>query len=404
MNASSNSHFLDHLRSEALGLPESGIVEVMNIGRNRQGLIPLWVGEGDVPTPEFICDAAQASLRAGETFYTYQRGIPDLRSAIADYCTRIYGELHGKPFSPERFFVTIGGMHAIQTAVRMIAGGGDEILVPTPAWPNFAGALIAAGARPVDVPMVLAERNGQAANWFLNSDDLERVVTPATRGIIINSPSNPTGWTATRAELQQILDFARARNIWIIADEIYGRIVYDGTRAPSFHDIMQPDDKIMFVQTLSKNWAMTGWRIGWLEAPPEMGQIIENLIQFSSSGVPVATQRAAIAALNQGEAFVAAQLVKLRGNRALICDALKGARGVHFAMPAGAFYLFCRIDGAEDTRKLAFELIEQANLGVAPGSAFGTGAEAYIRICFARKPEDMIEVARRLRQWLGQRD
>eukprot|EP01037_Dinobryon_pediforme_P006999 gene6999-7068_t len=402
MNVPPKTHFFQNLRTEALGLPESGIVEVMNIGRNRQGLIPLWVGESDVPTPDFICEAHHASLQAGETFYTYQRGIPDLRAAIADYCTRIYGELHGKPFSPERFFVTIGGMHAIQTAVRMIAGHGDEILVPTPAWPNFAGALIAAGAKPVDVPMVLAERNGEAANWFLNIDDLQAAVTPTTRGIIINSPSNPTGWTATREELQQILDFARAHNIWIIADEIYGRIVYNGTRAPSFHDIMRPDDRIMFVQTFSKNWAMTGWRIGWLEAPPELGQIIENLVQFSSSGVPVATQRAAIAALQQGEPFVEAQIAKLRGNRDLICDALTGS-GVHFAKPAGAFYLFCRIDGEEDTRKLSRDLIEGANLGVAPGSAFGTGAEAYIRLCFARKASDMAEVARRLRHWLGNR-
>lgn len=393
--------FKPFLRAEALDLPESGIVEVMNVGRNRQGLIPLWVGEGDEPTPQFIKDAALASLAAGETFYTYQRGLPELRQTIADYCTRHYGPLFDAPFSHERFFVTGGGMHAIQIAVRMVAGLGDEVLVPTPAWPNFTGALIAAGVKSVEVPMQLAAHDGGSERWCLDPEALRAAITPRTRALIINSPSNPTGWTATLNELAAFLDLAREHDLWIIADEIYGRITFEGPRTPSLHDLITPQDKVLFVQTLSKNWSMTGWRIGWIEAPPQLGQIIENLVQYSSSGTPVVSQRAAIAALRDGDFLVETQIAKLRHNRDLLCEALGAIPGVHFATPPAAFYLFCRFDAHPDTRKLALRLVEEANVGVAPGATFGEIAAPYIRMCFARKTPDIVEVARRLKIWLA---
>src|SRR5450631_3253884 len=267
---------------------ESGIVEVFNYGRDRQGLIPLWVGEGDLATPDFVVEAAKQSLARGETFYTHQRGAPELRESIARYMNRVYGPAPGgKPFQPDLFTVTIGGMHALQIALRLIAGPGDEVLVPSPAWPNFRGAIALTGARGLDVPLIAGKR------WGLDIARLAQAVTPATRAIIINSPGNPTGFTATREELIALLALARQHGLWIIADEIYGRIVYSGTRAPSFHDVMDRDDKIMFVQTLSKNWAMTGWRVGWLEAPPALSPVIENIVQFTTSGVPVFGQRAA---------------------------------------------------------------------------------------------------------------
>ncbi|HXE25360.1 MAG TPA: aminotransferase class I/II-fold pyridoxal phosphate-dependent enzyme, partial [Roseiarcus sp.] len=236
----------------------SGIVEVFDYGRDRQGLIPLWVGEGDLPTPPFISEAAKASLDRGETFYTAQAGVPELRAAIAAYMTRVYGAAPGGgAFSPEDFFVTIGGMHAIEIATRLIVGPGEEALVPTPAWPNFVGALEISGARAVSV------RLDKGTRWSLDPAKLERAVTPLTRLIFLNTPANPTGFIATREEIAETLAIARRHGLWIIADEIYGRITYDGVRAPSFHDVMAPDDKILFVQTLSKNWAMTGFRIGW---------------------------------------------------------------------------------------------------------------------------------------------
>lgn len=388
--------WLKTVNSQMHAVAESGIVEVFNYGRNRQGLIPLWVGEGDLTTPDFIADAARASLARGETFYTYQRGIPELRETIARYMTRVYGAAPGGgDHQAERFFVTIGGMHALQIAMRIVAGPGDDILVPSPAWPNFDGAIALAGARTVNVPMI------SGARWSLDIDRLAAAITPATRAIIVNSPGNPTGFTATLAELSAILDLSRRHGLWIIADEIYGRIVYQGVRAPSMHDVMAPDDRVLFLQTLSKNWAMTGWRIGWLEAPPALGPIIENAIQYTTSGVPVFIQRAAIAAIEQGETFLADQLARMRRCRDILCDGLGATGRVRFALPEAAFYLFCSIEGEADTRALARRLVDEAGLGVAPGSAFGAGGEAYVRLCFARSPEQIAEATRRFVAWLA---
>jgi aspartate/methionine/tyrosine aminotransferase len=384
------------VNSQMHAVTESGIVEVFNYGRNRQGLIPLWVGEGDLTTPDFIAEAARLSIANGETFYTYQRGIPDLRETIARYMTRVYGQAPGGgAHQPERFFVTIGGMHALQIAMRIVAGPGDEILIPSPAWPNFDGAIALAGARSVNVPMLSGDR------WSLDVERLAGAITPATRAIIVNSPGNPTGFTATRAELIAILDLSRRHGLWIVADEIYGRLVYQGERAPSFHDVMSPDDRILFLQTLSKNWAMTGWRIGWLEAPPALGPMIENAIQYTTSGVPVFIQRAAIAAIEQGESFLADQLARMKQSRDIICDGLAATGRVRFARPEATFYLFCSVEGEGDTRGLAKRLVDEAGLGVAPGSAFGSGGEGYIRICFARSPEQIAEATRRFAAWLG---
>ena len=381
---------IDSLRPEARNAPESGIVEVMNHGRLREGLIPLWVGEGDLPTPDFISRAANASLAAGETFYTWQRGIPELRAALARYHERLYGQ----SFSPERFFVTGSGMQSVQLAVRLVAGPGDELIIPTPAWPNFVAAMGVAGAKAVCVPMDLNE-----GRFTLDLDKLAAAITPRTRALVINSPANPTGWTASKEDLAALLALARKHGLWIIADEIYGRFVYDGSaRAASFHDVMEEEDRVLFVQTFSKNWAMTGWRIGWIEAPPALGQIIENLIQYSTSGSPVFIQRAAVAALDEGEGFIAEQIARAGEGRRIIAEGLKATNRVSLSAPAGAFYQFFSVDGRQDSRSLAIELVDKANVGLAPGTAFGPGGETGMRLCFARKSSDLVEAVARLQR------
>ncbi len=164
---------------------------------------------------------------------------------------------------------------------------------------------------------------------------------------------------------------------------------------------MAPGDKILFVQTLSKNWAMTGWRVGWLEAPPALGPTIENLVQFTTSGVPVFTQRAAVAALEEGEPFIADQIARMREARDIVTRGLAATGRVRFATPEAAFYLFCAVDGEADSRALALRLVDEAGIGAAPGSAFGPGGEGYLRLCFARAPEEIAEATRQFARWLA---
>lgn len=397
-----HARFLGAARPEATEAPASGIVEVFNYGQGRQGLMPLWVGEGDLPTAQNITQACVASLAAGETFYTAQRGHPDFRAAVARMMARVYGTPFandGGAFEADRFFATIGGMHALQLATRIVAGAGDEAIVLTPAWPNFGGALTISGARTVEVPLEFATV-GQGFRWRLDFGRLKSAVTDKTRAIFVNTPSNPSGWTATPDELRAILSLAREKGLWIVADEIYGRFYYAGERAPSFHDVMAEDDRILFVNTMSKNWAMTGWRAGWLEAPPALGQTIENMIQYSTSGVPLFVQRGAIEALDNGEDFVALQRARAETGRAALCETLGGLERLRFAAPEGSFYMFLSVVGETDTRKLAFRLVDEAGVGLAPGNAFGTGGEAFLRLCFARDPADIAEAARRIAAWV----
>ncbi len=392
MKVAEENKLVDSLSASAKSLPESGIVEVMNYGRRREGAIALWAGEGDLPTPDFISEAAMRSLKNGETFYTWQRGIPELREHLALYHKRIYGV----PVDPERYFVCGSGMQAIQIAFGMTLDAGCEVIIPSPTWPNAAAAAQVIGAKPVFVEMDFDERG-----FSLDIGKIERLINPRTRVIFLNTPSNPSGWVATVDDLKDVLALARKHGLWIVADEIYARFYWkSGDRAPSFRDVMDPEDRIVFVNTFSKNWAMTGWRIGWVEAHPSLGQVIENLIQYSTSGVAVFMQRAGIAALDKGEGFVRHMIERSRKGRELTVNVLGKSNRIRLAPPDGAFYAFFSVDGEKDSRALAMKLIDEAGVGLAPGTAFGPGAEPFLRLCFARSPESVEIVVNRIADWL----
>ncbi|GGE00756.1 aminotransferase [Aureimonas endophytica] len=383
---------LDRLHARALSAPESGIVAVMNYGRGLDGVIPLWAGEGDLPTPAFIRDAAAASLAEGETFYTWQRGIPELREALARYTETLYG----RPNRFDRFFVTGSGMQAIQIAIAALAGEGDEVLFIGPAWPNFAAAVGVAGATAREVTLDWTE-----AGWTLDLDKLRAAIGPKTRVLFVNTPSNPTGWTASLETLRAIMGIVREAGLTLIADEIYSRFHYAGGRAPSFHDVMEEDEPIFFVNSFSKNWAMTGWRVGWIEAPPLFGGVIENLIQYSTSGVAAFMQRGAVAALEGGESFVAEQVERAHRARDIFAGRLIETNRVSLVPPAGAFYAFFAIDGVEDTTAAAFRLLDETRVGLAPGTAFGQAAPRFMRACFHRRLDQVEDAADRLADWIG---
>ncbi|MBX5214637.1 MULTISPECIES: pyridoxal phosphate-dependent aminotransferase [unclassified Rhizobium] len=385
---------MNSLSPRAVAAPESGIVEVVNYARGREGLLPLWVGEGDLPTPDFISRAAMKALAAGETFYTWQRGIPELRRALSDYYVRHFSVR----LPVEHFYATGSGMQAIQLCVQALTSPGDEFVYLTPAWPNIAAALEIAGARSVGVTLQF-----EGGKWTVDLERVEAAITSKTRGIFINTPSNPTGWTATKKDLGNILALARKHDLWIMADEIYARYYFAGGRAASFLDVMEPDDKIVFVNSFSKNWSMTGWRVGWIVAPPEMGQVLENLVQYSTSGVAQFMQKGAVAALDQGDDFVAANIAKAARSRDILCDALIATNRVETLKPDGAIYAFLKIDGVADSRSAAIDIVDKTGVGLAPGAAFGAGGELFLRACFLRDPAQVAIAAERLCDYILKR-
>ena len=385
------------LTPQARNEPDSGIVKAAMYGFTVPGVIPLWAGEGNLPTPEPFVRAAADSLAKGETFYTWQRGLPELRQALADY----HGRQFGRTFDAENFFVTSGGMHAIETMMHLVAGAGAEVVIPTPAWPNYAGILRITGARPVEVPMSFA--NGR---WHLDLDRLFDAITPRTRAIALNSPSNPVGWTASREELVAVRDECRKRGLWMLGDEVYSRFFYGAggeARAPSFLDICDDDEQLLLANTFSKNWAMTGWRVGWLQAPKALGPAIERIIQVTSSGTAAFLQRGCLAALETGDSFVASQVARAKSNRDLVVRMLGDVPGLRFEVPQGAFYLFFAVDGMADSMATTLRIIDEAKVGFAPGGTFGLGGEGYLRMCYLRDPAKLEEALGRFKGWLETR-
>ncbi len=392
----SRDQLLSSIRQSQQDEPDSGILRAVNYGFGRKDLIPLWTGEGPLKTPDFICQAASDAMFAGETFYTWQRGIPELRHALAEYHNRFWPG----PIPHERFFVTGGGMQAIQVALQLLLDTGDEVVIPSPAWPNFPGPMRMMGARPVFVPMLYEDRK-----WSLDLDEMRKAIGPRTRAICLVSPSNPIGWVASRDDLIAIRDMARDAGIWIIADEVYAHFHYgdDGHpsgRAPSFMDVCELDERVVYINTFSKNWAMTGWRVGWLQAPVALGPAIERIIQYNTSGTAAFMQKGALAALQHGDDFLAKQLTMAARCRLKVSAALGQFNNVSFEQPRGAFYGFFRVDGLSDSLGAVMRIIDEANVGLSPGGTFGPGGEGFLRMCYLRDTESLDEALERLCGWL----
>jgi aspartate aminotransferase len=380
------------VRDAINALPGSRIAEISALGFGDPEVVALWYGEGDLSTPDFIGEAATAALCRGETLYTWKAGLPELRQAIADYLSGLYAA----PIGMERIAVTSSGMTALMIVAQALIDPGDNFVIVAPIWPNIAATVSIMGGEPRLVSLDPVPGGG----WRLDLDKIIAACDARTKGIFVNSPANPTGWMASAEEIAALLAVARERGTWIVADEVYGRIVYGNQVAPSFLAAGATEDRLIVINSFSKTWAMTGWRLGWMVIPPELLPMIDKLTEFNTSGSPTFLQHAAITAIRDGEPFVRSFVGRCRDAREAAIGALQSCRRIEVARPDGAFYAFFRVDGVDDSVAFAKELLAKTKVGLAPGSAFGAMGEGYLRLCFARAPEVIAAAVERLRPML----
>ena len=353
----------------------------------KTGLIPLWFGESDRVTPPFVSEAAKKALDVGHTFYTPNRGIAPLREAVAGYVSR----LRKSTVDVERVTITASGVNAIMLVMQAIVDPGDNVVLVTPLWPNCADAVIALNGEARRASLTPGD-----GGWKLDLDRLFAQCDDKTRAIFVNSPGNPTGWMAKPDELRAILEFCRKRRIWAIADEVYERLVYDRPVSPSLMDFAGPDDPVISINSFSKAWCMTGWRLGWIVAPAGLGDTLGKIIEFNMSAATSFVQHAGLAAIKEGEPFVAEIVEHYRQARDLVTQRLGGMRRVRMARPDAAFYAFFQVDGMKDSLATAKEIVAKQGVGLAPGIAFGPEGEGWLRLCFATSKAKLSEALDRL--------
>ncbi|WP_321963936.1 pyridoxal phosphate-dependent aminotransferase [Paraburkholderia sp. J7] len=380
-------------REAVRALRSSQIREVANAGFGVPDVLPFWFGESDRVTPPFIREAAAEALGRGDTFYTHNLGIAPLRESLARYVS----ELHGAT-PVDNLAVTSAGVNALMLAAQLVVGAGDRVVAVTPLWPNLVEIPKILGATVETVSLSYGEHG-----WTLDLDRLLAALTPDTRMLMINSPNNPTGWVMTLEQQRAVLEHCRRLGIWIVADEVYERLYYGDANertAPSFLDIASREERLICVNSFSKAWLMTGWRLGWMVVPRTLTDDLGKLVEYNTSCAPSFVQQAGIAAVEHGEPFTRALVADLRASRDHLAAALAKLPGVDVKVPHGAMYLFFRLAGARNSLELCKALVRDAGLGLAPGSAFGPQGEGFVRWCYACDPARLDAGVERLARYL----
>jgi aspartate aminotransferase len=372
----------------AAEMASSGIREIMNAAWSRPDAIRLEVGQPDFATPSHIVEAAHRAALAGHTGYTPTAGIPELRAALGE-------KVHlrnGIDAEPSQIVLGNGGCQAIHAALVALTEPGDEILLPDPAWPNFVMMAALLSLPVLSYPLT-------ADNGFIpDIEDLERMVTPRTRVLLLNSPSNPLGAVIGRNRLGELLGFAARHDLWIVSDECYDEITFeDAAVSPAALD---GDARVATVFSFSKTYAMTGWRIGYAVVPPEVAEVMTKVQEPLVSCMNAPAQYAALAALESPPGVVKSMVAAYRGRRDAVVSRL-GEFAIPVFRPAGAFYVWLNVGQCGlESREFALRLLREEGVAVAPGSAFGRGGEGYVRLSLAASEADLIEGASRLSRFL----
>jgi aspartate/methionine/tyrosine aminotransferase len=376
---------------EILGVTESPLVKIGTLAESMPGSIKLCYGESDMPTPEWISRAAYDAALAGHTFYTHPAGYGELRQAIADKIRAI----HRVEYRPSEITVTVGATMGVFNVIRALLGEGDNAIVISPAYSLFVNAIVLSGGEPR--PVALAR---DSTGYALDVDAIRSTIDSRTRLICVNSPSNPTGWTITADEQRALYELAVERDLAIISDEVYDRLSFGQPIARSFANVADDKDRIVVVNSFSKTYNMTGWRLGWVQASERTIKLMSSGAEFVTSSAAAMIQQAGIVALRDGEAYVQELRAYYTARRAQVMSALKEAPRLTLDEPQGAFYAFAAVDGVTDSAAFALDLLNATGVAVAPGSAFGAAGEGHVRICFAANETVLAEALGRIREYL----
>ena len=383
------------LREEILNVAESPMVQIATIAESMPGSLKLCYGESDMPTPAFICRAADEAMRAGHTFYTHTAGYRELREAIASKIA----ELHQVRYDVPEIMATVGGTMAIYAAIRALVGRGDNAVIVSPAYAIFSNAVIMSGGEPRPAP--LARRGDR---FVLDLDRVREAIDADTRLIVVNSPSNPTGWVITEDEQRALAEIAERHDVVLLADEVYERLVYDGRAiAPSFARVVTNRDRLIVINSFSKTYNMTGWRLGWAQTSARTITAMYKAAEFMTSNPAAMVQQAGIAALRDGEPYVAELREHYRQRRDQVTATLSNLPGVSLPDPQGAFYAFPKFDDSTDSAAFTAALLRDTGLALAPGVGFGRDGEGYIRVCFASTEATISDALARLKKYVVSR-
>jgi aspartate/methionine/tyrosine aminotransferase len=344
-----------------------------------------------MPTPEFIARASYEATLAGHTFYTNTAGYGDLRAAIAQKARA----LQGVSYEPNEILCTVGATMAIYIAIRACVGPGDNAVIVSPTYAIFNNVVVLSGGEPRPVPLA-----SDGDEFSLDLDRIRAAIDGRTRMIIVNSPSNPTGWTITEDEQRALYALALEHDLVILSDEVYERLSFDVDIAPSFARVAYDMEHFVVVNSFSKTYNLTGWRLGWAQASARLVKTMSSAAEFITSNPAAMVQRAGIVALRDGEPYVRDLRASYARRRDQVMRALRAMPGLSLAAPRGGFYAFPRVEGLTDSASCALDLLRATGVALAPGSAFGASGEGYIRLCFAASEPVLAEALSRVGEFV----